>query len=443
MCVTKRSRWRVTETALTGVLHQALYARPEGALCIAYSGGPDSTALLHALAHMPDARTRGLRALHVDHGLHAESARWAAHCRAFCAALGLACEVHVVKVDRSGGIGLEAAARHARYAVFAEYLHANERLVFGHHLDDQVETVLLKLLRGAGPEGLGGMRVERSLGSGTLWRPLLEVPRQVLRDYIQAHNLPCIHDPSNDDRQLARNHLRHEVIPLLQAHWPQAAISIAHSAKLCRAAADKLQNEWLAALEALRDDATNSLDARGWLALPPALRDPLLAHWLHVQGLNAPTTAQRLQIERQCTSQDGQLPCIQWPGAEVHVWKNRLWAMAPRGKAPSPTELSWQGEAMALPDGGSLTLEPASRLPIALEVRWRSGGERIKPVGDRHTRDLRALFQSGAIPPWQRDVCPLLYEGDQLIAVADRWLSARAAAIFNQAGAQPRWRPGR
>lgn len=428
---------------LPNTLAAALAAQPDGRLCVAYSGGPDSTALLHALAQLPQARERGLRALHVDHGLHAQSARWAAHCRAFCAALGVTCDVYVVKVDRSGGIGLEAAARQARYAIFAEHLHADERLVFGHHQDDQAETVLLKLLRGAGPEGLGGMRAERPLGQGLVWRPLLDVPRQVLLDYIHAHDLPCIHDPSNDDRQLARNHLRHEVMPLLKAHWPQAAISITHSAKLCRAAADTLQNDWLAALEALRDDATNSLDARGWLALPAALRDPLLAHWLHAQGLPAPTTAQRQQIERQCTAQDGQLPCIQWAGAEVHVWKHRLWAMAPRDPTPSLAELPWQGEPLTLPDGGSLRLEPATRLTVKLSVRWRCGGERIKPAGDQHTRDLRALFQSGTVPPWQRDFCPLLYQDDQLIAVADRWLSARAEAIFHQAGARPRWRPGR
>ena len=428
---------------LPTLLDAALKSRPVGALCVAYSGGPDSTALLHALAHSSAARARGLRALHVDHGLHVESARWAAHCRAFCATLSVTCDVYVTKVDRSGGIGLEAAARHARYEIFAEHLHPDERLVFGHHQDDQAETVLLKLLRGAGPEGLGGMRAERPLGQGLVWRPLLDVPRQVLLDYIQAHDLPCIHDPSNDDRQLARNHLRHEVLPLLKAHWPQAVVSIAHSAKLSRAAADSLQNEWMDALEALRDDTTNSLDARGWLALPSALRDPLLAHWLHAQGLPAPTTAQRQQIERQCTAQDGQLPCIQWVGAEVHVWKHRLWAMAPRDPTPSPAQSPWQGELLTLPDGGSLSLEPATRLPVTLSVRWRRGGERIKPAGDRHTRDLRALFQSGTVPPWQRDFCPLLYEEDQLIAVADRWLSARAETIFHQAAARPRWRPGR
>jgi tRNA(Ile)-lysidine synthase len=430
-------------TSLLDGLQQALHQYPHGQLCVAYSGGPDSTALLHALAHLPAARARDLRAIHVDHGLHAQSALWAAHCRAFSATLGLACEVQVAKVDRSGGIGLEAAARHARYAIFAEHMHPNERLVLGHHQDDQAETVLLKLLRGAGPEGLGGMRVERPLGRGMVWRPLLDVPRQVLRDYVEAHDLPCIHDPSNDDRQLARNQLRHEVMPLLKTHWPQATVSITHSAMLCRTAADTLQQDWLAAFENLRDVASNSLDARGWLALPVALRVPLLAHWLHAQGLSAPTTAQRQQVERQCTAREGQLPCIQWPGTEVHVWKNRLWAMAPRSQPSLPSELAWQGEELVLPDGGTLTLEPASRLAVPLQVRWRSGGERIKPAGDSHTRELRALFQSGAIPPWQRDFCPLLYESDQLIAVADRWLNARAVAILNEVRARLRWRPGR
>ncbi|HTV85930.1 MAG TPA: tRNA lysidine(34) synthetase TilS [Dyella sp.] len=429
------------DDALRDILRQALDAHPHQPLCVAYSGGPDSTALLHALAHLPQARARGLRAIHIDHGLHAQSRQWAAHCQAFCATLGLPCEVHVANVDRTAGIGLEAAARHARYAIFAQQLHTHERLAFGHHRDDQAETVLLKLLRGAGPEGLGGMRAERPLGRGTIWRPLLDTPRQLLRDYVAAHGLSCIHDPSNDDAQLARNHLRHGIMPLLHAHWPQAAIAITHSARLCRQAADTLQQDWHATYERLREEQTNSLDARGWLALAPALRGPLLAHWLHTQGLSAPTTAQREQIERQCTAEHGQLPCIQWPGTEVHVWKNRLWAMPRRQHTVWPAQLHWQGERLPLPDGSLLSMEPPVQLPIPLRVRWRNGGEQIKPAGDRHTRDLRTLFQAAAIPPWQREALPLLYEGDELIAVADRWLSARAEALFKPLGARPRWQP--
>jgi tRNA(Ile)-lysidine synthase len=433
---------------VTGTLQRhlaaALAAVPAAPLAVAFSGGPDSTALLHALAQLPQARQRGLRALHVDHGLHADSARWAAHCQAFCAALGVDCDVLCVEVDRSTGVGLEAAARDARHAALAAHLHEGECLLFGHHRDDQVETVLLKLLRGAGPEGLGGMRALRPFGRGQLWRPMLDLSRAQLRAYVDAYQLDCIDDPSNADTALARNALRHEILPRLQRHWPQAADSILHSAALSRDAADALRSQWLIAFDTLHDRATGSVDVDGWLALLPALREPLLDHWLHARGLPAPTTAQRRQIERQCSARAGQLPCIRWGGAELHIWKRRLWALPPRRAAPVDWQQDWQGEPLALPDGGELTLDiDGARLAEPLQVRLRRGGERIKPAGDAHTRDLRDLFQGAQVPPWQRDVCPLVHAGDELVAVADRWANSRGADIFAQSGARPRWRPGR
>ena len=425
-------------------LAAALAEIPDAVLCVAYSGGPDSTALLHALAQLPAARERGLRALHVDHGLHADSAAWAEQCRRFCAGLELPCEVVRVHVESQRGEGVEAAARHARYAAFAAQLRAGEALLLAHHRDDQAETVLLKLLRGAGPEGLGGMRERRPLGAGTLWRPLLhDITRAQLHDYVVAHGLPCIDDPSNADTRLARNQLRHEILPRLAAHWPQATDSILHSAALNRAAADALRTHWLAAFDALHDAASRSLDAAGWLALAPGLREPLLDHWLRARGLPAPTTAQRAQIERQCAARPGQSPCIRWPGAELHVWKGRLWARAPRPAIDPSWRAPWQGESLALPDGGQLTMDNEhARLPAPLTVRLRQGGERIRPAGDAHTRELRDLFQQAALPPWQRLACPLLYEDDTLVAVADRWCSARGRQLFAAAGSRPRWQAG-
>ena len=429
---------------LLDTLRHALTGLPTGPLCVAYSGGPDSTALLYALAQLPAARARGLRALHVDHGLHADSAAWAEHCRRFCAGLALPCDVVRVQVETQRGEGLEAAARHARYAAFADELHDGEILLLAHHRDDQAETVLLKLLRGAGPEGLGGMRERRPLGRGELWRPLLHaITRAQLHNYVAAQGLPCIDDPSNADTRLARNRLRHEILPRLAAHWPQAVDSILHSATLSRAAADTLRTQWLAAYATLHDDANGSLAASGWLALAPALREPLLDHWLHARGLPAPTTAQRAQIERQCAARPGQSPCIRWPGAELHVWKGRLWARAPQPAVDPGWHAPWLGESLALPDGGRLALHDThARLPTPLCVRLRRGGERIKPAGDAHARELRDLFQQAALPPWQRLACPLLYEGETLVAVADRWISARGRELFAAAGSQPRWQAG-
>ena len=430
--------------ALQQHLRAALTTAPPAPLCVAFSGGPDSTALLHALAQLPEARAHGLRALHVDHGLQAQSAAWAEHCMRFCAALAIACTVLPVQVERRGGDGLEAAAREARYAALATELHDGEYLVLAHHRDDQVETVLLKLLRGAGPEGLGGMRELRAFARGQLWRPLLGLPRQQLLDYVTTWQLPSIDDPSNRDIHLDRNRLRHDILPRVLQHWPQAAQSIVHSAALSRAAADTLQTQWLAALDTLRDRANDSLEVTGWLALDPALRNPLLDHWLHQRGLHAPTTAQRRQIERQRHAREGHVPCIRWADTELRIWNGRLWSMMPRHAPPADWQALWHGGSLRLPDGGVLTLSRASaQLNPSLTGRLRRGGERIKPLGDAHTRDVRNLFQQARIPPWQRSTCPLLYLDDELVAIADRWVNARGAAAFADAKAQPHWRPAR
>ena len=419
-------------------LTEQLAGAPPDALCVAFSGGPDSTALLHALAALP--HEHGLRAIHVDHALHADSAQWANHARTFCAALDVPCTVLRVTVNRGAGRGIEAAAREARYAALAATLAPGERLLTAHHRDDQVETVLLKLLRGAGPEGLGGMRERRPLGAGELWRPLLALPRSVLRDYLQAHALICLDDPANADLRLGRNQLRREILPRLTTHWPHATDAITHSAALCRDAADALRGQWLPAFDVLHDPRSGSLDATGWRALAPALREPLLDHWLHARGLPAPGRAQRAQIDRQLDARAGRVPCIRWPGTELHVWKNRLWALPPAPAIDADWEAPWSGQPLALPDGGTLTLDGTLAEPLT--VRLRRGGEQLKPAGDRHTRELRDLFQQAVLPPWQRAACPMIHEGDTLIAVGDRWLTARGVALLGAPGERLRWRPG-
>lgn len=424
---------------LVDTLRHALQQQPQGQLCVAYSGGPDSTALLHALAQLPEANARELRALHIDHGLHADSATWAERCKQMAREWGVPCLVLRVHVDHARGYGLEAAARDARYRAFAASLQKGERLLLAHHRDDQAETVLLKLLRGAGPEGLGGMRATRRLGEGLLWRPLLDTSRDELRRYVAQHELPCIDDPSNHDARLSRNFLRHEILPRLTQHWPQAVDSIVHSASLHRAATETLERQWRSEQARLLDTTNGSLDAHGWLALSPALRHPLLDDWLHARGLTAPTTAQREQIERQCGARDGQLPCIRWPGAEVHVWRGRLWAVPPQPVIDPQWSAHWHGEPLALPDGGSLRLDPPGQLDASISIRLRRGGEQLRPAGDAHTRELRDLFQQGGMPPWRRLACPMLYAGDELIGVGDRWLSAHGVAVFGET--RPLWQP--
>ncbi|WP_240732298.1 MULTISPECIES: tRNA lysidine(34) synthetase TilS [Dyella] len=426
---------------LTATIVAALRDKPEGPLCIGFSGGPDSTALLHALASLPQARARHVRAIHVDHGIHPDSAHWAERARQFCSMLEVPCTVLKVHVQPSGE-GLEAAARHARYDAIAQRLSDGEWLVLGHHRDDQAETVLMKLLRGAGPEGLGGMRATRALGNGALWRPLLHTPRAMLREYVARHDLPSIHDPSNDDTRLSRNLLRQQVIPALLTQWPHAIESILHSATLCREATDALKVQWLEAFADIHDASTQSIDAAAWLALPPGLRHPLLDHWLHERGLRAPTSAQRQQIERQARdAAPGTRPLIHWSGVDLYVWKGRLWARRPPLPFDADWSTHWRGEPLTLPDGSQLSRQGLP-MPATLTVRFRQGGERIKPMGDAHTRELRDLFQRHAIPPWERPAIPLLFEGDALVAVGDLWLNERGHALLRGDGAIFFWTRG-
>ena len=427
---------------LTEHLATWLENTPPSALCVAFSGGIDSSALLHALAHLPAARKRGLRALHIEHGLHPDSSAWGTHCQQFCDTLNVPFSICQVTVANSPREGLEAAARRSRYRAFEHHLISDECLLLAQHRDDQIETVLLKLLRGAGPEGLGGMRPQRALGKGQLWRPLLGLSRRHLDTYVRTHHLHCINDPSNTDTRLSRNYLRHEILPRLHQHWPQTDASIEHSATLCQAAADTLRTQWLPLFEMLHNPTHNTLSVPLWLKLPSALREPILDHWLHGRGLTAPSAAQRRQIQQQCQSRTDCVPCIRWRSTQLHIWKGQLWALPSADVIPCEWEKSWDGHPLRLPDGGWLRLsDPQVRLKEPLKIRLRRGGEQIKPVGQPHTRTLRKLFQQAELPPWQRQACPLIHIEDELIAVGDLWCNTRGMALFQHHAAYPKWQP--
>lgn len=441
----------MTEDLTQHLAHAVVPTPHDAKLCVAFSGGADSTALLHALAHLPQARERP-RAVHVDHGLHPDSAQWARHCEKFCAMLDVSLELLHARVDNDRGEGLEAAARRARYAAFAQTLRDGETLVLAHHRDDQVETVLLKLLRGAGPEGLGGMREQRAFANGTLWRPLLDLSRPVLLDYVAAHGLPYINDPSNRDTRLSRNFLRAEILPRLSAHWPQAADSIAHSASLCRAAAEELDRVGAASLAMIRDD-DGMLDARAWSTLSDGLRAPVLERWLRERGLPAPNYAQCTELRRQIDhAQTDRVPCVAWAGATVHVWRGSLHASLPVESLLPDWHARWNGAPLCLPakigvlalhDTATDTTAQGAAFDPTLQIRFRRGGEHIKPDGNPHTRELRDLLQQASIPPWQRDRIPLIFHGDELIAVGDLWISAAGKSLLDARGVRIKWlKPG-
>jgi tRNA(Ile)-lysidine synthase len=307
---------------------------------------------------------------------------------------------------------------------------------------------LLKLLRGAGPEGLGGMRALRPLGAGWLWRPFLDLARARLREYADANGLRWIDDPSNANTQLRRNFLRAEILPRLHQRWPDASIAVAHSARWAGAAASFIEQEARIALARLQGADPATLAWNGWLELHDALRDPVLRLWLRSLGLDEPAHFQVAELERQlaCAEED-RAPCVHWGGCEVRRYRDLLYAMrALRDIAPN-WQAEWNGSPLALPDRSRLTwthgvadapADTDGKHP-ALYVRYRRGGERIKPVGSGHTRELRLLLQESGVPPWQRDRIPLIHAGDELIAVGDLFMSASAAAMCERIGARIVW----
>lgn len=434
---------------VTDTLADALRDLPDAPLRAGFSGGLDSSVLLHALAALPAARARGLAALHVDHGLHPASAAWAQHCARFAATLALPCDILAVRVTARGS-GLEAAARAARHAALGEALPAGGVLALAHHADDQSETVLLKLLRGAGPEGLGGMRALRPLADGWLWRPLLALPRQVLRDYAVTHALTWIEDPANADPRHARNRLRHEILPALRRHWPQLDASLAHAARHARAAAAFIDAEAARALAQLQGLDPHTLHWRDWLDLPDALRDPVLRQWLRGLGLAEPTHLHVEELQRQLRDAAAErLPCVAFAGTELRRYRDLLYARAAQADPPPGWERAWNGGAIELPAGcGRLALAaldggaPAAASATALHLRFRRGGERLRPAGDCHTRELRDLLQEAGVPPWERPRLPLVYAGDTLLAVADLWLTEAGADWLARGGLRLHWQPG-
>lgn len=435
---------------------------------VGLSGGLDSIVLLHLLA--ASTGERGLRAIHVHHGLHADADRWAAHCARTCKALGLGLQVVRVAIPNGRGDGREAAARKARHAAFETALGDDEVLVLAHHRDDQAETFLLRALRGSGVDGLATMRAWRSYGRGWLWRPLLRIPRSQLLSYAQQHDLHWIDDPSNADTTLDRNFLRHQVLPLLRERWPQADAAFARSAGLCAQAADLLDDEDTQALATARTDDPQSLDCAALMRWPAARRARVLRRWIAELGL-PPLPAQGVE-QVECDLLDvasDRQPRFDWAGATIRRWRKLLHADLLREPLSTDWQVQWSGCApLELPCGGTLNLEyvaptnAAKYNPLSpnaktvrregtiqllsngfgrsLTVHARQGGERIVLPGRRHSHALKHVLQELQVPPWLRERLPLLSDADgRVLAAGDLVASADFDAWLRERDARLTW----
>jgi tRNA(Ile)-lysidine synthase len=416
---------------------------------IAFSGGIDSSVLLHALVSSTDEHQTPIVAIHIDHGLHDDAPDWAKHCEKVAAGLGVEIICKSVTVDIDSGLGLEAAARLARYDAFAELVEEGDWLLSAHHEDDQAETLLLNLMRGSGLGGLAGIGESQRFGRGMLVRPLLGISGGEIKTYAAEQGLQWIDDPSNLDTRFDRNYLRRKIIPALEKRWPGVALRLGRSAELAGEASELLID--LAELD-LAAVATNTrpdrLDIDGLKSLSEMRQRNVLRHAARKSGLPSPPAMRLYQTTRELipAREDAQ-PLVVWPGAEVRRYRGKLYLLAEMAPEEELVGAKLRADGRWLDLGkasgqirleagiyGGIDCEAVSR---GLSLRFRRGGEEFCPAGRKRTHKLKKLLQEDGVVPWMRQRIPLLYSGDRLVAVADLWVAASAS---RSSGYRVRWR---
>lgn len=389
--------------------------------CVAFSGGLDSTVLLHALQRAAPGR---VRALHVAHGLQPDIADvWSDHIRQVCQAMDVPLNCVEANLDRRGGESVEALARQARYRLLAHALEPGEVLTTAQHADDQAETLLLQLMRGAGPEGLASMPARARFGEGVLVRPLLSVARASIQSYALREGLRWFDDPTNLDTAIDRNFMRLEVIPRLRERWPAVTETLNRAAKwqqqVSRVARSEGAHDWHVACGVSRDVAScvglgRLSDERLRLALRAGIR---------ASGFEQPneTRLETLVALVRNTSGRGS---IVWGAVGAYRYRDRLFLLP--NPPPIPTAFSevWDGsDSLSLPEGfGQLTLTGSAIGALDWRVHFREPGL-IVVKSDGQTQSFARWCQSLGVPPWARERLPMLSIGDHLVAIGAKRLA--------------------
>jgi tRNA(Ile)-lysidine synthase len=415
--------------------------------CVALSAGLDSTVLLHAMSRvLSDLEPRGehrLRAMHVHHGLYPDAEAWTEAARAQAASLGCEFQVLKVSVQKAPGQSLEDCARQVRYQALMQAMDEGEILLTGHHQDDQLETVLLQLMRGAGVAGLAAMPACAAFGSGRHFRPLLDFSREELRHWASHRGVQWIEEPSNQDMNFDRNYLRHRVLPALMQRWPSAARGASRSARYCGEARELL--EQLAGDDYQRCSIDGDLLVQELLALEKSRTANLVRYWVGRAGLPSPPAHVLALLPEQVLNAKAQaLPCLSWQGAEIRRYRGRL--IIQPNQAPRPSgSLPWPATAvlelpgglgqLSLDEGPGPGLDPGALEGKELEIRFRLGGEKLRLAGREGSHGLRDLFQDRGVLPWMRDRVPLIYVDGKLAAVGQFWIDQ---AFASKAGGEAR-----
>jgi tRNA(Ile)-lysidine synthase len=404
---------------------------------VAYSGGLDSTCLLHLLCQLHPAQT--IVALHVHHGLSPNADAWLAHCQHVASAWGCEFIAHRVRVV-SCGEGTEAAARSARYGIFSNVLMAGGVLLQGHHGDDQLETVLLHLLRGSGPAGLRGIPEARRCGNGQIMRPMLAVTRAQLEAYASYFGLTYIHDESNQNLVFDRNYLRSAVVPLLQHRFEHVHGAVGATVE-AMADAEQIQRDmaWQDA-----EICQPVMPIAKLTALPPVRQRNVLRHWFaHHTQQSLPRRLLQQCLDSVLSAKEDALPSIQIGEWFIQRSRQQL-VVRPLVDPSADWQMEWDFMSPLITPFGTLMAEPIVggwQLPSVVQVRHRRGGEHLRPLGRGITKSLKSLFKERDIPIWQRATMPLLWRGETLLCVADMVVDESCRPNAGQMGWRLKWQP--
>jgi tRNA(Ile)-lysidine synthase len=414
-------------------------------LVVAFSGGLDSCVLLHLLVQVNKTLPFQLSAQHVHHGISVNADTWADLCADTCQSLNVPFSFTKVQVNNQG-IGLEAAAREARYNVL--FQSDADFVLLAHHQDDQAETFLLQLARGAGVKGLAGMAAV----SDKLLRPLLDMPRKALLEYAKQHRLAWAEDESNLETKYDRNFIRHEALPVLAKQYPAIRQTISRSAQHMAEANDLLDEIAATDVQSCLQDKTSNYQALNLFQLKQlsvARIHNTLRWWLIKNDCSLPSAAQLQQITQQLfyAKTDAAVKIKVSPTHTLQRYRDCAFLLV-ESQLPPAMNLLWQGEEMLrLPDGSQLVFTQMigqgfalNRVPnIKLRIKNREGGERFRPDLGRPSRSLKTILQTCEIPPWQRAQLPLIFMDETLVMIPNVGVDVGFKANVDEMGLVVNW----
>ena len=388
-------------------------------LLIAYSGGLDSSVLLHLCYKLREQNNNYvIKAVHINHQLQAVANEWEEHCADLCNKLNIPLISKKVNIENDARKGTEAAAREARYQVFSEALEENQYLLTAHHKDDQVETLMLRLLRGTGIEGAAAMKTLRPFAQGWLMRPLLDYSRSELENYARENHLQWVDDPSNNYSAYDRNFLRNELFPQLEKRWPGYRETLSRFAAHAQTNQDLLDQCLAADNQGCLDGSELSIASLKQYGIEK--QKYIIRHWIDSKSYEMPAEKQLTEIFKLINARQDAQPLVAWSDVEMRRFQNKLYIGKAMENFDASQVFSWNPrQPLLIPGLGILhcVTQNSMQLPEMLSVAFRQGGEECQLPGKQGAHSLKKVFQESKIPPWMRYRTPIILVDGHIKAI--------------------------